>query len=429
VRVERADRLASTLDRALRTAVAGRPGPVLVELPNDVMAAPQAPLADGAGAPTLGEGVAGIATADAIALTAESSRPAIIAGNGARMAGARKALVQLAERLGAPVGVTAMGRGSFPEQHPLFAGIIGWMSDREDGSGAVANRVFPDADLVLAFGSALDHVTTDGERIPAPGVPLVRVDLDPDRLALTATRGPAILADARAAASALLTALGEAPPQEGWAPLAALWSDVRSAQRRTSALGGDAAVQPARLFEELRSILEPEDLVVCDAAYSSVWPLSYLEEGRHFAQMTYGRAAGTLGFGLPAAIGAGAAFPDRRVIALVGDGGFGFGWGELETVAREGLPVVCVVLNNGCFAYQKLWHTMNKGVSRGLDFGEVRHDRLAEAVGIPGHLVERPEQLAPALAGALGSRGPALIDVRIDPEALPPFNLYRHLGE
>lgn len=426
VRVERPDRIESTLDRALRIAVAGRPGPVLVELPNDVMQAPQPARSCG-----VGDGMT------LAALLAGAARPVLLAGNGARMAGGADALVALAERLDAPVAVTAMGRGAFPETHPLFAGVAGFMSDRADGSGAVANEVLRATDLLLVLGSALDGVTTDGGRLPGADATIVRVDVDPDQPARSRRPELVVQGDAASVAAGLLEALdaasapaadadGAAAPKTATA-LAQRWAAVAAAQAELGA--SDAApVTPARLFAELQRVLSPDDLLVCDAAYSSVWALSYLRQGRHFSQVAYGRAAGTLGFGLPGAIGAAVSHPGSRVVALVGDGGFGFGWSELETLVRERLPVVCVVLDNGCFAYQKLWHDLNEGVSRGLDFAPVRHDLLAEAVGARGFLVERPEQLASVLGEALESGEPCVIDVRTDPDQLPPFKPERHIG-
>lgn len=459
VRVERPDRLEETVDRALAIATAGRPGPVLVELPNDVMEAPQAVRAHrGASQAAQPQRAArGAAVGDVVAaaeLLAAAERPVVLAGNGARMAGASAALVALAERLDAPIAVTAMGRGAFPETHPLFAGVAGFMSDREDGSGAVANAVLRDADVLLVLGSALDGVTTDGGRLPGAGATIVRVDVDPEQPARSRRPELNVQGDAAVVARALLDVLplhhraGEAERPTGardeygalaaeagplrsaaGATLARRWEAVRAAQAERGASAATAPVAPARLFVELQAALRPEDLVVCDAAYSSVWALSYLQQGRHFDRIAYGRAAGTLGFGLPAAVGAAAAVPGRRVVALVGDGGFGFGWGELETLVRERLPVVCVVLNNGCYAYQKLWHDLNEGVSRGLDFAPVRHDELAAAVGARGFLVERAEQLAPALEAALDSGEPCVVDVRTDPDELPPFKPERHIGK
>ncbi|HST38919.1 MAG TPA: thiamine pyrophosphate-binding protein, partial [Conexibacter sp.] len=214
VRVERPDRLESNLDRALRIAVAGRPGPVLVELPNDVMQAPQP--ARGGGADAAGalapEAATGASGLDAVAtLLAGAARPVLLAGNGARMAGAADALVALAERLDAPVAVTAMGRGAFPETHPLFAGVAGFMSDRADGSGAVANEVLRTTDVLLVLGSALDGVTTDGGRLPGADATIVRVDVDPEQPARSRRPELVVQGDAAAVAAGLLDALGAAP--------------------------------------------------------------------------------------------------------------------------------------------------------------------------------------------------------------------------
>lgn len=423
-RVERADRIEATVDHALRVSVSGRPGPVLVELPNDVLGQPQS--ASPTAAPATGSPArpvaGGFGLADAAGLLADAARPVILAGGGARSA---TDLVALAERLAAPVAVTAMGRGAFPETHALFAGVAGFMSDRDDGSGAVANGVLARADVLLVLGSALDGVTTDGGRLPGPDTVIVRVDLDPEVFARGTRHQLPIHGGVEGAIAGLLAALDGPAHRAPAEDLAGAWAAVRAAQDRRAA-DQASPIHPARLYQGLQRALAPDDVIVCDAAYSSVWALSYLRQGRHFERIAYGRAAGTLGFGLPGAIGAAAAFPDRRVVALVGDGGLGFSWGELETLARERLRVVCVVLNNGCYAYQKLWHDLNDGTSRWLDFADVRHDRLAEAAGVAGLRVEAAGDLDAALGKALALDGPCVVDVRIRPDELPPFNFERH---
>ncbi|XPP27273.1 MAG: thiamine pyrophosphate-binding protein [Leucobacter sp.] len=433
-RVERPERIAETLRRAISIATSGRPGPVLVELPNDVMGAPQPLEPDPAG--TAADPVEPGASPRVFALADDlrdilgsALRPVLLLGGGARHVSHGTA-TRLAEALGAAVCVTAMGRGAFPEMHPLYAGVAGFMTDRSDGSGAVANAQLREADLVLVVGSALDGVTTDGGRLPGSEARIVRVDRVHRAVSVSNDCEIHVLADAgdffeaavaglaRDAAEGLHARRGE---------IAAAWAGVETAQRERAWAPVDV-IMPSRLMGELQALLRPDDIVVCDAAYSSVWALSYLRQGAHFEDAVAGRGAGTLGYGLPAAIGAARAFAGRRVVALVGDGGFGFGWGELETVARLGVDVTCIVLNNSEFSYQRLWHDLNGTAARGLDFAPVRHDRLAEGVGIRGIRVAEPDQLGAALARAL-EPGACLVDVVIDPNELPPFRKERHIGK
>ncbi|WP_433377751.1 thiamine pyrophosphate-binding protein [Streptosporangium sp. CA-115845] len=432
-RPERPADVAPAVARALRTSMSGCPGPVLVALPNDVLGGPVGPARPSPNAPfSVPTGIAPAMATRAAAVLAEARSPVLLLGNGARIAGAGAAAIALAERLSAPMTVTAMARGVITETHPLYAGVAGFMSDAPGGSGSVANPRLATADVVLVVGSDLDGATTDGGRLPASDSTVIRIDVDPDRLARSPREQLSIAADARLALEAINKALHAAGPgpRDRSAPageLARQWAEVRAAQASAAAAPGPA-IAPAHLYADLRGTLPEGALVVCDAGYSSIWALSALAVGRDVSAITYGRAAGTLGFGLPGAIGAQVAHPGRRVVAIVGDGGFGFGWGELETLARERLPVVVVVLNNGCFAYQRLWHDLNDRRPRWLDFADVRHDRLASAVGIPGWRVTDPGRLTDVLRAAFAQDGPALVDVVIDPEAMPPFNAGRHAG-
>ncbi|MEV0595432.1 thiamine pyrophosphate-binding protein [Nonomuraea cavernae] len=432
-RPERPEDVAPAVARALRTSMSGCPGPVLVALPNDVLGAPVEPARSPRNEPfPAPAGLAPEVAARVAGILAGARSPVLLLGNGARVAGAGAAAIELAERLAAPVTLTAMARGVILETHPLYAGVAGFMSDAPGGSGSVANPWLAAADVVLVVGSDLDGATTDGGRLPTPGSTVIRVDVDADRLARSPRDQFPIVADARLALEAVNDALRAARPESRDLPavtreLARQWEGVRAAQAAAARAPG-TAVAPARVYADLRGTLPEDAVVVCDAGYSSIWALSALTVGRDVSAITYGRAAGTLGFGLPGAIGAQVAHPGRRVVAVVGDGGFGFGWGELETLARERLPVVVIVLNNGCFAYQRLWHDLNDRPPRWLDFADVRHDRLASAVGIHGRRVTDPHHLADALREAFAQDGPALIDVAVDPEAMPPFNAVRHLG-
>ncbi len=433
VRVDRPDRIGETVDRALRLAIAGRPGPVLVALPNDIMEAPQDALpperpgqaAEGGG----GAIPTSRAVARAAALLAGAQRPAILAGNGARISGAGEEILALAEHLAAPVGVTAMGRGVIPEAHPLFAGVTGSLTDGAGGLGQVANPLLQEADVLLVVGSSLDGASTAGHAIPRPGSTVIQVDIDADEIGRLYPAALPVAGDARAALQALVVSLKDVPRRDT-GPLreeiATGIAEVRTAQAKLLAKG-DRPIYTGRVYGALAEVMTPDSIFAADASYSSIWSLSYLQAGRHFDRLVYGRAAGTLGFGFPAAMGAKLTYPDRKVVATVGDGGFGYSWQELETVARERIAIVCLVLNNGVLGYQK-HYARELGEARWLDFADVRHDRLAEACGLRGALVEDAADLVPTIKRALDDNVTWVIDVRIDPEAMPPMTGVDQIG-
>ena len=371
-RVDRPDRIGWAVDRALRLSASGRPGPVFVALPDDVMAAPQGdrsgavPEAGGvdAASPAPPEG-GGSAILRVAEMLLEAERPALLVGNGARIAGAGGPIVQLAERFGAALTVTALGRGAIDEMHPLFAGVPGPLTCGEGGSGVVANAVLREADLVLVLGSGLGGANTDGWLDAFAGA-LVHIDIDPAELGRLVRPSVGILGDVGIAVDGLLAAADgdsrDAAPVER--DLAERWSAVDH-ERHLQEQSDAEPIGVPRLFAELRQVLDGGSVVVTDASYSSLWTLSHLRGGRDFSQILYGRGAGTLGFGFSAAMGAKLARPDANVVAVVGDGGFGYSWSDLEVAARERIAVLCVVLNNGVFGWQKHLHSSGEARRHG----------------------------------------------------------------
>ena len=423
-RVDRPDRIAETVDRALRIAVSGRPGPVLVAIPNDLLEAPQPPLPP---APAAVEGDDGRvlpspkSIAAAARVLAGAKRPAILAGNGARIAGAGEHVLALAQHLAAPVAVTAMGRGVIPEDHYLFAGISGALTNGAGGAGQAANEMLREADAILVIGSSLDGALTEGGKVFPPGAPIVHIDIDPNEIGHMHPATVGVVADARTGTQALLSAVREQPARDT-GPLreeiAGRWQPVRDFQSKVAASTA-SPLYAGRVYTELRDLMGPGTIFAADASYSSIWSLSYMQLGKHFDSSVYGRAAGTLGFGFPAAIGARLTYPNKKVVAVCGDGGFGYSWQELETVKREKIAITCIVLNNGVLAYQK-HYARELGQARWLDFADVRHDKLAEACGLRGALIDKPEDLGPAVKRAMADDVTWVLDVRVDQESLPP---------
>lgn len=432
VRIERADRIAETVNRALTLAVSGRPGPVLVAIPNDLIEAPQESL-PAERDPLATEHVQAAparSVAAAAALLAAADRPAILAGNGARMSGAGEEILALADYLAAPIGVTAMGRTVIDETHPLFAGVTGALNNGTGGFGTIANSLLADADVLVVAGSSLDGAATNGLQFPHPGQKVIHIDIDADEIGRIFPGALPVPGDARATLQALLGAVRELAPRKDSGPLreeiASRMAGVRADLERLMGRGGKP-IYPGRIYGALAEIMGPNAVFTADASYSSIWSLSTLQAGKHFSHLVYGRAAGTLGFGFPAALGAKLTYPDKTVINVVGDGGFGYDWGELETAARERINVVCIVLNNGALGYQT-HYARELGQARWLNFADVRHDRLAEACGLGGALVEDPEDLVPSIRRAMDADRTWVIDVRCDLDAMPPMSGVDQVG-
>ncbi|HID85824.1 MAG TPA: thiamine pyrophosphate-binding protein [Anaerolineae bacterium] len=416
-------RIPELVQRAFRTATSGKPGPVHLDIPPDVLVAtgdeeeltivsPQRYRATTppAGDPALVERAA--------EMLARAERPLIHAGGGVLRAGAWEELVALAEYLAAPVTTSVGARGIIPEDHPLCL-----IPSSYGALGAQAT-----ADLVLFVGGRLGDLDFWG-RPPAWGEldeqTWIQVDIYGESIALNRLVDLAIVGDAKAVLRDLLAAVKERTPQrEEWPEI----EDARAAQETwlrgflEQAKSDDAPIHPLRLVREVRNFFPREAICAVDGGTTAVWAF-YLN--RIYAPRTFLWAAdsGHLGTGLPYAIGAKLARPDVPVYCITGDGSFALNAVELETAVRLGAPIVVIVFNDRAWGMikggQKLAY---EGRTIGVDFTDARYDKLAEALGCYGERVTQPDQIRPALERAVESGRPAVLDVIVDPEVhiLPP---------
>lgn len=412
-RILRVEDIPSAAREAMRQLGSGRPRPVELELPPDVLSASAAlELLDPE--PPSGEGVEPTAIEAAVALLARARRPLVWAGGGVNASGASAELLELASALDAPVITTPEGKGAVPEDHPLSVGVFYY------GHGPV-RHVLPRADAILAVGSRL--FVPDGLPFLESHQALVHVDIDPEELGRTWKPRVGIAADARLALRALRAELADGPRASEWttAELAAIRAESEEEIR------GQAAV-PVRIVETLRAVLEPDAIVVSGITSVGYWSNLALPVLRPRSYLTSSYFA-TLGFAFPTAIGAKIAHPGRQVVALCGDGGFMYALGELATAVQERVGVVALVFNDNAFGA-----SLNDQLTRfeGRIIGTRLHNpdfaRVAEAFGAQGMRLSNHEELGEALASALGSKGPVVIEVPI-PTVTPPFQMApKHLS-
>jgi acetolactate synthase-1/2/3 large subunit/sulfoacetaldehyde acetyltransferase len=418
--VNRADRLVEDLRRALRAALSGRRGPVLVEIPRDVLGETIGETAlDGAGAfratPPLPPHPD--AVREAIRHLRAARRPLLLVGGGVNWAGAGELVVRLAERHGIPM-ITAYGRNdAVPNAHPLYVGPLGRAGAPE--AAAACQR----ADLLLVVGSRLGHFTTHFDhRYIQPDTAIVQIDVDGRDLGRYYPAAVAIQADAREAVAALL----EAPGAAAGGPATADWRQEAEALRaqRQARLAADARlatrpVKPQRVYAELRRALPDDTIVALDAGAAPAYGYDRLQFARPRTFLTP-LDLGGLGFAFPVALGAKLGRPEAPVLAIHGDGGFLMNAQELETATRHGINVVTLVMNNNCWgsekAYQKHFYA---GRYIGCDIGNPRYDLYARLFGAEGYYVEDPDQIGDAVRAALGCGRPAIVEVPVDPDEFP----------
>jgi acetolactate synthase-1/2/3 large subunit len=418
--VERPERMADLTAHAFRVATTGRPGPVYLGCPWDVVSSDTGPV------PAIGVDVARVpadrvapdpaAVERVAALIAGAKRPAIIAGGGVVISGATDELRELAHAMGAPVAATPAAKGAFDETGPLSAGVVGSYTGGEGGHGRVAHDAIHAADLVLLVGTATGSGTTASWTVPDPTQSVIHLDIDPGEVGRNYPASIPLVGDAKLGLDALGRALGSLG-RSGW------WrrADEPTTRGSTAAAG---TVSPDLVFDEIQRALDDDTAVVADAGYCAAWALDRLRfraTGRRFLGPS---AYGTLGYGLPAAIGAKLAAPGSTVICVTGDGGIGFSLGELETAARLGVAVTVIVLNNGGFGWSRHYDHHFYGYEGQTSFADVDHAAVARALGCEGYRVADAADYTATLAKAIGSATTTVLDVVIDRDARPPVDMF-----
>ena len=395
-----------TAAELIRTAMSRRTGPVFMDIPLDVLfGAADIPEATEHLTPDLGPPPDPDTIAQIARLIREADRPAVIAGGGVWWAHAEEELKRLVEVAHLPLNVNGMARGVLPPGHPLFF-------PRARG------KTLGEADLILVIGALLDFRLNFGQPpVFAEGAKLVYLDVDDHRKHRPAEA--AIYGDLRASLAALAAAAA-APQRPEW--LARLRESEAAARGRDAALMqvDSSPVHPARLIAEVDGFADPDAIVVGDGGDFVSFAGRLIERRQPGLWIDPG-PFGALGSGPAYAMAARRARPDRQVVLLSGDGAFGFSAMEFDTMVRHRIPVVCVVGNNGIWALEK--HPMQSmlGMSVAADLGHnTRYDKVVEALGGYGEMVERPEQIRPALERAFASGLPACVNVICDPQAEYP---------
>jgi acetolactate synthase-1/2/3 large subunit len=428
--IDRADQIPGAVRGAFRHMTTGRPGAAHIGLPFDVQRDPVDEAAVHA-EPNLGTYPVRRVAPDPAAIEAaakailSAGRPLLICGGGPVIARAHAELAALADLLDAPVATTISGQGSIAEDHPLALGVVG-----SNGGTPETRAVVDQADLIVFVGCRAGSVTTERWRHPEPGkVRVVHVDVDPAVIGLNYPTEVAVVGDARLALAALRDEAArdlEAPPRRSFGRELVVRAKAEKFAAFQQLARSDAApIRPERIVATLQELLPPDALIVADAGTPCPYFSAYYEcrrAGRHFIT---NRAHGALGYALPAAVGAQIGRPRARCVAVMGDGSFGFASGELETIARLGLPIVMVVIANGTFGWIKAGQKSGFGERYfSVDFTPGQHARIAEAYGIRSRRVEDAADLRPALVQALEAGEPSLVDVVTQPlhEARAPVS-------
>jgi acetolactate synthase-1/2/3 large subunit len=421
-------RLPDLLNHMFRAATTGAPGPVHlrlkgshgqgIEVEGDI-----APIVESqfSRVPPFRPAPDGERVHAALAELAKAERPIIVAGGGVVSSQAQAELVELAEKLQIPVATSLTAKGAIPDNHPLSVGVVGTYSR------ACANRAVSEADLVFFIGTHAGGQITAVWKVPAPGTRVIQLDLDPEQLGRNYVNAVSLNADAKVGLRAMISAAAKksADAARAWPgrvqQLVAEWRAAYEPMRGSDAI----PMRPERICKELTDALPANGVLVTDTGHAGMWTGQMVDIGK--PGQRYIRCEGSLGWGLPGAMGVKCALPDRPVVLFTGDGGLYYHMTELETAARHRINLVVVVNNNSSLnqeiplvkhAYkEKRDHLADEmwRFSKNADLAKV-----AEAFGCTGLRIETPSQLRDTLPRAFAMNKPVLLDCISDDTALAP---------
>jgi acetolactate synthase I/II/III large subunit len=410
------DEIVSVVHEAFHIASTGRPGPVLVDIPKNILNAATtwqepADLVLPGYKPTV-EGHP-LRVREAVDLIATAERPVLYVGGGIIKAGAFEELRRFAEITGIPVTTTLMGRGAFPDSHPLALGMPGMHGTY------TAITAIQRADLLIAIGVRFDDRVTGDPKAFAPGAKVIHADVDPAEIGKVRVPEVPIVGDARRVLSQLIEAWGDrpAPDLEAWTATLRGWQ--REHPLRYEQLP-DGPIKPQYVVQELHRITGGDAVLVSGVGQHQMWASQFWGFDRPREWINSG-GLGTMGFAVPAAIGAKAGVPDRLVYAIDGDGGFQMTFNELITAAVEGIPVKIAVINNGVHGMVTQWQRLFYGSRYSASvLGEgVDYVKLAEGMGCAGLRAETPDEVAPAIEKSLSiDDRPVVVEFVVDPEEM-----------
>ena len=402
VEVNDPERMPEIVQRAFQVAQSGRPGPVVISLPEDVL-----PIEAGmhfgppVRKPKPSPSSAEVQDAEKLLRTAQS--PLIIAGGGVKSSQAEDRLIQFAEKFRIPVMAAFRRHDVFPNDHPLYAGHLGL------GTNKNVLQTVKEADVIIALGTRLSEVTTQDYTIITPDKKLIHIDIDFDTIGKVYAPDLGIVADVQEALQAMLMM----DFQETWADWA---TERRQAFVNISSLeASETDVINKHVIAMIADKLPKDALITNDAGNFAGWLHGFYPfREKH----TYvGPTSGAMGYGMPAALGSKLAFPDKTVVSLSGDGGFMMTAQELETAVRYRIPVICLVFNNNMYGTIRMHQEMHYPEKvMATDLGAVSFADLAKSVGAAGYVVKSAEAFATAFDQALAKKEPAVIEILTEKE-------------
>lgn len=394
---------------AFYVATSGRPGPVLIDIPKDIAA-----------------GIANVPEEQEIVLpgyqptvqpnylqirklteaVSRAKKPVILAGAGILFAEGYEELKQYAEQQNLPVVHTLLGLGGFPAEHPLFAGLAGMHGCY------TANMALYECDLLINIGARFDDRLTGNLQHFAPNATVAHIDIDPAEIGKNVQTHIPVVADAKEALKQLIAQEGKPPVHQEWLDTLNTWKKEYPYFYKE-----DGRLKPQKVMEMLYEKTKGEAIVVTDVGQHQMWAAQYYKFSKANRWVTSG-GLGTMGFGLPASIGAQLASPDSIVLSISGDGGFQMCTQELAVIREQNLPVKIIILNNSSLGMVRQWQEIfyESRYSHSKFSSQPDFVKLADAYGIKGYVIEDVAQAETIFNEVLTNNEPVLLDIRIDPD-------------
>ncbi|MFZ5627278.1 MAG: biosynthetic-type acetolactate synthase large subunit [Bacillota bacterium] len=409
--VKNAQDLPRIIKQAFYLARSGRPGPVLIDIPRDVQeqeiefAIPEDFRPQGY-KPTYRGNARQVKLA--AELLNQAQRPVLYVGGGAIHAGAQPELVALAEKLQAPVTTTLMGLGAFPGGHPLALGMLGlhgWKS---------ANLAVQNCDVLVSLGARFDDRVTGAVEKFAPQARIIHIDIDPAEIGKNVRVDVPIVGDVRLVLQDLLPRLESVASREEWLAQIRQWQRQYPLPTPREKSCPQAQIQGWEVIQALYRLTGGEAIIVTDVGQHQMWAAQHFPVNRPRSFLSSG-GLGTMGYGMPAAVGAQMGRPGEKVILITGDGSFQMSMNEFGTAVEQGLPVKVIVLNNRQLAMvRQLQEFYCGGRYLGVDYtGQPDFAMFARCYGARGYSINRREELEALLKEALTEKGPVIVDISV----------------
>lgn len=408
--IRRVEDIPRILKEAFHIASTGRPGPVLIDFPKNMATLsgeceedPEMHLPGYQ--PTFKPNVLQIRKL--VEAVSAAKKPVILAGAGVLHAKASAELLAYAEQQGLPVIHTLLGLGGFPANHPQFVGMAGMHGEY------AANMALSECDLLISIGARFDDRVTGNLKTFAPYATVAHIDIDPAEIGKNVPTAIPVVGDAKAALVSLLAQNGEKANLKEWMSTIASWKNIYPLHYEHS---HNDRLKPQKVIQLLHECTEGEAIVVTDVGQHQMWAAQYYSFNDPHAWVTSG-GLGTMGFCLPAAIGAQLAATDKQVIAIAGDGGFQMTSQELGVIAEMKLPIKIVIINNQALGMVRQWQEIfyKERYSHSLLTSQPSFVKLADAYGIKGYQASTVAEAREVLKEAFSSNEPVLVDMRVDP--------------